>query len=251
VPGGAAELEQSLAAARAAHFDAEGHACDYAALARSPERDRLGACLAALGSFDPRRVRIPAQTAFWINVFNAVVVRDAAELAHAGSVPEVEGFFELVRLRVGGHAYSLDDIEHGLLRGNVPKFGRLRAPMERDDPRLAHMPLAFDERMHFALYSASRSSPPLRVFDAGRLDHQLEEATADYLRRAVRVEQDGAVVFLPRQFYWYAADFGGERDALEFALARLDDEAAIDGVDRRQGRVKLKYLDFDWSLNRK
>jgi hypothetical protein len=67
----------------------------------------------------------------------------------------------------------------------------------------------------------------------------------------VRVAQDGAVVFLPRQFYWYASDFGGERAALEFAVARLDDEAAVDAVDRRQGRVKLKYLDFDWSLNRK
>ena len=245
------ELEGALAASKAAHFDAGGHACDYAALARSAERDRLSACLAVLAAFDPRRVRIPAQTAFWINVFNAVVVRDAAELARAGSVREVEGFFERVRLKVGGLDYSLDDIEHGLLRGNVPKFGRLRAPMERDDLRLAHMPLAFDERMHFALYSASRSSPPLRVFDAGRLDRQLEEATADYLRRTVRVEQDGAVVFLPRQFYWYAADFDGERGALEFALARLEDEAAIDAVDRRHGRVKLKYLDFDWSLNRR
>ena len=44
--------------------------------------------------------------------------------------------------------------------------------------------------------------------------------------------------------------FGSERGALEFALGRLD-EAAVDAVDRRQGRVKLHYADFDWTLNRR
>jgi hypothetical protein len=244
------ELEESLAAARAAHFDASGTACDYTALAGSAERGRLDACLAGLESFDLKRVRIAAQNAFWVNVFNAVVLRDASQLALAGSVRDVEGFFERARLKIGGLAYSLDDIEHGLLRGNVPKFGRLRSPMRHDDPRLAYMPLAFDERIHFAMYSAARSSPAMRVFSAGSLDVQFGQATAEYLRRTVRIEQEGAVVVLPRQFYWYSRDFGGESGALDFALARLDDEA-VELVDRRGGKVKLHYDKFDWSLNRR
>ena len=178
-------------------------------------------------------------------MFNAVVLRDAAALAAAAGVKQVEAFFARTRLKVGGHGYSLDDIEHGLLRGNAPKFGSRRAPMRADDPRLAHMPLAFDERMHFALYSASRSSPALRVYGGGELDRQLEAASADYLRRHVQVEKDGAEVVLPRQFYWYPEDFGGPQGALQFALARLDDEA-VDRVDRRRGRVKLRYQEFDW-----
>ena len=247
---GEGPLEESLQAIRTAHFDASATACDYAALAVSRERGRLAACLADLEAFDFKRIRIPAQTAFWINVFNAVVLRDTPELALADSVREVQGFFERPRLRVGGFSYSLDDIEHGLLRGNVPKHGRLRAPMKRDDPRLAHMPLAYDERMHFGMFSASRSSPALRVFAGGQLDVQLEEATADYLRRSVRVEDEGALIFLPQQFHWYAGDFGGERGALEFALARLDEET-VDLVDRRRGRVKIRYTEFDWRLNRR
>lgn len=243
-------LEEALHAARAAHFDESGSVCDYAALAASREHGRIAACLAGLGAFDRSRVRIPAQTAFWLNVFNAAVLRDCAELALARSIREVQGFFERRRLTVGGLGYSLDDIEHGLLRGNVPKFGRRRAPMQRDDPRLAHMPLAYDERMHFAMHSASRSSPAFRVFDGGSLDAQLEEATAGYLRRHVRVEDGGALVVLPRQFHWYAEDFGGERRALEFALARLDEEV-VEPVDRRRGRVKTRYADFDWTLNRR
>jgi hypothetical protein len=235
---------ECLAAAKAAHFDAAG-ACDHAALHASPERSRIAACLAALESFDLQRVAIPAQTAFWLNLFNAAVLRDAAELAAAGGARAAAAFFERPRLKVGPYGYSLDDIEHGLLRGNLPKYGARRPPMRRDDPRLAHMPLAYDERMHFAMYAVSRSSPALNAFGAGRLDAELEDATARYLRQHVRVENDGALVVLPRQFSWYADDFGGELNALTFALARLDDET-VERVDRRRGRVKVRYAEFDW-----
>src|SRR5213075_2250625 len=230
-------LQEALEAARAAHFDAEGAARDYGALCTSADHERVVRCVAELADIDFKRVRIAAQTAFWLNVFNAVVVRDLPELAQAQTIKEVQSFFERPRLRVAGFGYSLDDIEHGLLRGNVPKFGARRPPMKRDDPRLAHTPLAYDERMHFGLYSAGRSSPALRVFDGGEVDRDLEAATEAYLQRQVRVEEEGALVILPRQFYWYRDDFGGEAEALGFALVRLDDES-VDKVDARRGRVK-------------
>jgi hypothetical protein len=245
------EIAQALQAVRTAHFDALGAACDYGSLAGSPERARLAACLGALESFDVKRVHIPAQMAFWLNVFNAGVLRDAAELTSASSVREVERFFERPRMRVGAHLYSLDDIEHGLLRGNMPKPGRSRPPMPRGDPRLEAMPILFDERMHFALHSACRSSPPLRVFEEGKLDRQLEDATADYLRRAVRVETRGAVLVLPRIFRWFPEDFGGQAGILDFVVARIEDEAVVEMLDRRLGAVKLSYFEFDWALNRK
>ena len=245
------QLAESLQAAKAAHFDADGAACDYAALVTSRERGRLAACLADLEKFDPKRVRIPAQTAFWVNVFNAGVLRDVPELELAAGPDEVQAFFERPRLKIGGRLYALDDVQHGLLRGNLPKNGRLRPPMLRDDPRLAYMPIAYDERIHFAMHSACRSSPPLRVFDGGQLDVQFEDASTGYVRRSVRIEAGGAVVVVPRLLGWYAEDFGGERGVLEFVLTRLEDEAAVDLVDRRRGRVKLQYAAFDWVLNRR
>ena len=238
-------LQEALAAALAAHFDDTVR--DVGGLCTSREHAGVVRAIGDLAAMDFKRVRIAAQTAFWLNVFNAVVVRDLAELAQADSVRDVESFFETPRVRVAGYGYSLDDIEHGLLRGNVPKFGAKRPPMERDDPRIAHTPLAYDERMHFGLYSAGRSSPRLRVFDGGCVDRDLEDATAEYLQREVRIEQGGALVVLPRQFFWYRDDFGGEHAALGFAVARLDDESA-DKVDSRRGKVKVRYADFDWTL---
>jgi hypothetical protein len=243
------ELPQALAAV-AAHFDAEGLACDYAALAASRERGHLAVCLAKLETFDPKQVRIAAQMAFWINVFNAGVLRDAPELELAGVERDMDAFFERPRLRIFGQPFSLDEIYHGLLRGNVPAHGRLHAPMRRDDPRLAYMPIAFDERLHFALFRGSRSSPAFRVFEGGKLDLQLEEAAALYIRRMAQVERDGSVVAVPKLLQWYALDFGGERGVLEFVLRRLDD-VSFERADRNIGRIKLRYGAFDWTLNRR
>jgi hypothetical protein len=245
------QLVDALEAARKAHFDARGAACDYEALAASPERARLADSLAEFEGFDVKRERIPAQMAFWINVFNAGVLRDAAELQKASSFGHVEAFFERPRLKIGAHDYSLDDIEHGLLRGNVHKPGHLRAPMGSGDPRLEYMPILFDERTHFALHSACRSSPPLCVLEEGRIDRQLEDAAADYVRREVRIQNEGALIVLPRLFRWFARDFGGEGSIVEFVMARVEDEATIEMVDRRRGRVKLQYTEFDWRLNRR
>ena len=243
------ELANAVEAVRAKYFSADGTACDYAGLAQSCERRAIAACLAALEDFDPRVLRIPAQTAFWLNAYNACVLRDVAELIAASGVRYAEGFFSRPRARIGGHPWSLDHVEHGLLRGNVPKYGRVIAPLKKSDSRLAFVPRSYDERMHFAMFSACRSSPPLRAFRADELDVQLETSARDYVARTARVELDGAVVVLPKIFQWYASDFGGPAGALAFVLARIDDERSIELVDRRRGLVRAKYADFDWTLN--
>lgn len=233
-------LAQSLEELKS-HFEAQG-AWDIDALVASPAHGRLAAALADLAAFDPRRMRIPAQVAFWLNVYNAAVLRDLLEF-------EAGDFFGRKRLRIAGHAWSLDDIEHGLLRGNAAKYMSFSAPMKKADPRLALAPVTFDERSHFALYTASRSSPPLRVFHAERVEDQLEDASRDYLRATVRVKEEGAKVKVPKLFQWYTEDFGGSDGVLQFVVARLDEES-VELIDRRQGRVKIKYLDYDWTLNR-
>jgi hypothetical protein len=244
------QLVEALGAVRRAHFDAEGVACDYGALAISRERGHLAVCLSALEAFDPKAVRLGARTAFWINVFNAGVLRDSPELELAAGERDLAAFMARPRVTVFGHGFSLDDIYHGLLRGNLPGHGQLRVPMERSDPRLAYMPIAYDERVHFAMHTAARSSPGLVAFEGGKLDTQLEQAAERYVRRMTRLERDGAVVVAPRLLQWYAKDFGGENGVLEFLAARLE-EAQADDIDRHIRSVKLRYAEFDWSLNRR
>ena len=244
-------LSSALQAVRERHCDPAGLLCDYAGLRRSPEREALAAALGGLEEFDPRRAPIPGPIGFWLNAYNACALIAALEAFPGQDVRRIERFFERARVCVAGLAYSLDDSEHGLLRGNAHRHGRLFGPLGRDDPRLAFTPLIFDERIHFALHTACRSTPALRVYHAGRLEAELEDATREYLRHGLRVESEGAVVVAPPQLHWYARDFGGESGALEFVLARLEDDAAIELIDRRQGRVKLRYAEFDWTLNQR
>src|SRR6266545_2670916 len=121
-------LAEALDAVRSRYVDDAG-ACDFAAMVNSREHGHLAATLGALAAFDPRRMRLPAQNAFWLNLHNACVLRDALEL-------DVDGFGARNRARVAGSSWSLEDIEHGLLRGT----------MKRSDPRFAYMPVAYDER---------------------------------------------------------------------------------------------------------
>jgi len=137
-----------------------------------------------------------------------------------------------------------------VLRGNAPPPGSLRAPMPRDDPRLAHVPIALDERLHFALFRGARSSPAFRVFESGRLDVQLEEAATQYIRRTVELEADGRAIAVPKLLQWYAADFGGKSGVLEFVLQHLD-EASVERAERHLGHLKLRYVAFDWRLHRR
>lgn len=247
----AEQLYQALARVRAAHFDASGRAGDFVALRRVEHARHLETAVAALAEFDPRSLPISRPIVFWLNAYNASVVLAARACAPGEPVSGIPGLFDRPRLTVCGQAFALDDIEHGLLRGNAPKYGRWSGPLARDDPRIAFTPMLYDERVHFALYSACRSSQPLRVFGGEPVDDQLEVAVRECVRHEVRVAEDGAWIEVPRLFKWYPGDFGGERGIVDFVLARIDDDALVDRVDARRGDVKLVYKPFDWTLNQR
>lgn len=247
--GPAEQLRDALQQVRTAHFDAAGGAGDYVALRRPENARHLEAALAALAEFDPRALPIPEPIAFWVNAYNASMVLAARACAPGEPVTGIAGLFDRTRLTVGGHAFSLDDIEHGLLRGNAPKYGRWSGPLAKNDARLVYTPRIYDERVHFALFSACRSSHALRVFGQHPVGADLEAAVRDCVRREVRVAGDGAWIEVPRLFKWYPNDFGGEPGVVDFVLARIDDEVVVDRVDARRGDVKLVYKAFDWTLN--
>jgi Protein of unknown function, DUF547 len=247
--GPAEQLRDALQHVRTAYFDAPGHAGDYVALRRAENAHRLEAAVAALAEFDPRALPISEPIAFWLNAYNATMVLAARACAPGEPVTGIAGLFDRPRVTVCGHAFSLDDIEHGLLRGNAPKYGRWNGPLGRADPRLAFTPRLYDERMHFALFTACRSSHALQVFGLQALGDELEAAVRNCIRREVRVAEDGAWIEVPRLFKWYPDDFGGEPGVVDFVLARIDDESVVDRVDARRGNVKLIYQAFDWTLN--
>lgn len=180
--------------------------------------------------FDAPQSELEAR-AFWLNLYNALTLHALHAAGIEKTVLERAGFFNSFAYRVSGLDLSLNDIEHGVLRGNRAAL-LSRAPFATDDPR-AKLVLPLDARIHFALNCGALSCPPIRAYTAAKLEMQLELATQSYLRSA-RLE--GVTVWLPRLLDYYRADFG---DPLEFARRYRADLPA---------KARVKFDPYDWDL---
>ncbi len=187
-----------------------------------------------------------ARLAFWINAYNDLVTAGIRALGIRESVWEIPDFFDRPLCRLDGLIFSLNEIEHGVLRGNRPNPLSGLRPFAPDEPRAAHALSPLDSRIHFAINCGARSCPPLRRFDAHGLDAQLEAAARDFVAREVGLAADGLTA--SPIFKWFAEDFAAEPGGLAgFLAAHLDEgpvrQAVLDG-----GAERITWRDYDWRL---
>lgn len=181
------------------------------------------------------------QLAFLLNAYNSWTV----ELI-LGKYPDLQSIKDLGNLFQSpwkkkfipllGETRSLDDIEHGLIRGS----GRYREP-----------------RIHFAANCASIGCPALRAeaYRGTDLERQLEEAATLFLRDRSRNRLNGRVLQVSSLFKWYSDDFtGGWRSFSTLAafFAGYAGPLDLSKEDVRAltaGEIKIDFLDYDWRLN--
>ena len=246
LPGAGAETAATLMqAARALLSHARPGGVAYARIAASPEFAAYRAHARELHGFDPAVLQgRRARTAFWINVFNSLVIDAVISFGIGESIREAPGFFHRAAYQIGGHRFALDEIEHGLLRANRPQHPRLPPPFPPGDPRIALGPGVLDPRVHFALNCGTRSCPPIAFYEAEQLDAQLDAAASSFINvDGVRLE-DGVPTLSPL-FAFYAADFGGPEGARDWVLRYLADPA----LRARLTAGPLRTGEYEWSLN--
>ncbi|MBI1733552.1 MAG: DUF547 domain-containing protein [Candidatus Rokubacteria bacterium] len=198
------------------------HGATTAGSAGFVDAARWAACLRSVDPFGIERRE--HRLAFWINVYNALARHGLAALAVRRTVWEVWNFFGRVRYRVGGYTFSLDDIEHGVLRGNRARRLPPWPAFRRGDRRAVLAVVPPDPRIHFALNCGARSCPPLAVYRAEQVDRQLDLATRSFLAQEVALEGDRIVC--SKLLKWYRADFAGPGGLASFLLDHLDDGPA-------------------------
>jgi len=212
----------------------EHGAADYHAW-RHEAQEELDDYLERLAEVEVSRLTKDEALAFWINAYNANVVKGVLDHYPMTSVKEVKDFFDRIRYRVAGRELTLNEIE-----GEGRTLG--------------------DWRIHFAVVCASSSCPLLRTeaYAADRLDAQLTEQTRQFLgdpQRGIRVE--GTTLWLSRIFDWYQTDFlpaterGRSRrltaeQLLPLIAPYLDLRVAHTIKSRR---LSIRFLKYDWSLN--
>lgn len=246
-PDVAGHLKALVGAVAAEASDPASGRLDYGRARGNPAYARYRQRAGTLHAFDPGTLAgRDARLAFWINLYNALVIDAVIQLGVRTSVMEVPGFFWRVAYGVGGVAYSLDDIEQGVLRGNADHPILRRPLLGQHDPRRRQVIEPPDARVHFALTCATRSCPPVRVYDAPHIDRQLDLAAWNFINGGgVEVDLDRRIVRLSQIFRWYARDFGSP---LEF-VARYLADGPEKSLLQESSDLTADYLPYDWRLN--
>lgn len=208
------------------------HRVAYGAVAPE-DRALLENYVARLGGLPISRYSRPEQMAYWINLYNALVVRlvidhyPIASIRDIGKGSDAPGVGPWRRklVEVEGTPLSLSDIAHRILR-----------------------PIWRDPRVHYALACGAVSCPNLQPepFYADQLDRQLSEAAMAYVndRRCIRIEGDQ--LGLSSLYRWYREDFGPtDRDVINHLMAYAEPNLAM----KLQGFDRISDDGFDWRLN--
>jgi hypothetical protein len=247
----AADLQLRIGQLKRDFYDSEAGRVDYHALRDSKGFVDYCACCRLLQEYDLLKLQtFQEKTAFWINLYNSLVIHGIIALDVSKTVKEIYDFFGRIHYTIGVSDYSADDIEHGILRGNHrPPYGFFH-PFAEDDPRISYAVEEADPRIHFALVCGSSSCPPINYYVADQLETQLEMATKNFINGAeVEILPQQNLLKLSPIFKWYRADFGGQKGVLEF-LSRYRHNAEDCTFLLEQGsHAKIEWKDYDWALN--
>jgi len=209
---------------------------NYTAWKQSAEDvQALDAFLTYLSSANPdAQATAAAKLAFWINAYNAVTVRGILREYPTTSIrnhtAKLLGYniWKDLLLTIGGKPYSLDQMEHEVLR-------------KMDEPRI-----------HLAIVCASRSCPRLlaEAYTAEKLDAQLTLNTKVFFADPGNFRFDTArrTFQLSSILDWFGEDFGSDQTAqLRTIAPYLPSREASDAAMAKS--VSVSYLDYDWGLN--
>ena len=195
-----------------------------------------------------------SKLAFWINAYNAITIYGIVinyPLEYGGllarlrfpksSIRQINKVWDRVFTNVMGKGITLNQIEHDILR------------VEFDEPRI-----------HFAIVCASVGCPRLmsEAYIPEKLDEQINKAAKDFVNRKKYIDYDSGnnILHLSSIFDWYKDDFKYSENSEWLDKYGKDERGIVEFVERysknealrkqmKENKVKIKYLDYDWSLN--
>lgn len=161
--------------------------------------------------------------AFWINIYNLMVIKGILNNYPMKSVQEVKGFFDNKTYTIANQEMTLQFIEKNLLR------------------RVMKDPL-----LNFVLVCAANGCPPLlnKAYTADFVDDQLENQTKISINNPnfVRVDNIKKTVEVSQLFDWYKEDFLDKN-------GRIIDFINKYRTEKIDESYTIGYYKYDWSLN--
>ncbi|MEO1402262.1 MAG: DUF547 domain-containing protein [Cyanobacteria bacterium J06635_1] len=183
------------------------------------------------------------QIAYWMNAYNSLTLKAIIDQTPLkASIKDIVGVWRINKRDILSTSKTLNQIEHDTLRAQF------------NEPRL-----------HAALVCAAVSCPPLRnePFTGEQLNEQLDDQTLQFVSNpdtGVNIDKDNGVVYLSSIFQWYENDWI-PTDGTDSGFTGSEAQRAVlnhisryvspeDQAYLTEGNYEIKYLDYDWSLNR-
>ena len=200
----------------------------YAAL-KSADGAALDAFLAKCAAARPETFATGSERlAFWVNAYNASVLKGVVAHYPTDSVMSVPNFFKEQAYTIAGEKLSLDQIENQKIR-----------------------PVFKDPRVHFALVCGAKSCPRLlnRAYTGVGLDAALDGQAHEFLADANknRFEAQGPVARVSQIFNWYGPDFAGAAGSVAGYLKKYAPASALPLLGNPA--ISVQYMNYDWKLN--
>ena len=194
------------------------------------DENKLDQYLAQLETVEPQNLDRDERMAFYINAYNAWTIK--LILNNYPGVKSIKDLGTIFKspwkkkfVKVDGKTVTLDHIEHDILR---PEFK--------------------DPRVHFAVNCASISCPPLldEPYTGADLDNQLDGVAKKFINDPNSNFVKGKALHVSRIFKWFGEDF--DNDILGYVRSHAQGDLA-QKIANAKNNLKVKYLDYDWSLN--
>eukprot|EP00605_Chrysophyceae_sp_TOSAG23-4_P002150 GSChrysophyteH1.ASY1.ANO1.2378.1 assembled CDS len=264
-----------MLALKSAHMSESGDSVNYTSIKNSVEYKEYCRLAKSLSTIELGSLPEHTRKGFLINVYNCLCIHALVEGVLRWSMFGISvarlKMYSSAAYNIGGHNFSLNDIEHGLLRNNSKSPAPMtRIPFAANDPRLEYCCIC-DPRIHFALNCGAESCPPIAVYSCNenspdKLDKELDLAVAGFCeeKRNVNIDFSKGTVALSMLFSWYKADFASSGEETHFDARKTSQELVLDWIANHaplrvqetlhrarnsQNGAIVTYMPYNWDLN--
>ncbi len=177
-----------------------------------------------------------AKKAFWINIYNSYFqILSNHERLNRKSI------FTQKVIIIAQTRFSLDDIEHGILRKYRAKFSFGYLPNPFTSILIRNLALKkIDYRIHFALNCGAKSCPPIAFYTIEKIENQLEQAMHSFIVAETAIDMNNKIIATSKILHWYRGDFGGSlgiKKVLQLVLGL------------QLSNYKINYNDYSWETH--
>ncbi|KAJ6231035.1 electron carrier/ protein disulfide oxidoreductase [Anaeramoeba flamelloides] len=155
---------------------------------------------------------------FFTNIYNTLTLHSFIINGVPKDKTSIEKFMKKSIYLINQRYWSLNDIYHGVLRGNVEKKG-LNNYFKYNELKKSKFSIrSSDPRIHFALINLHLSHS-VRVISPKNMNSTLSTLTKKVLKHSVKIKHK--TVSVPKWFATYERDFGGSEHLLSWLSINL------------------------------